>query len=164
MSVIWTAAALSESQVSSIRADESLVGELLEELEEREDAQDHIEIDQSWHGIFWLLTGQLEKADGPLGYVIVGGEPLTEDFGYGPPRLLSPERVSEVAHALDDVDVETLRARFDPDAMNVNAVYPEGIWAQPGIFDEFVAPNYLDVQRFYSHAAATGSWVLQLHC
>ncbi len=164
MSIIWTASALSESQVSSIRADESLVGELLEEAEEREDAQDHIEIDQSWHGIFWLLTGQVETAEGPLGDAILGGEPLQEEFGYGPPRLLSPERVAAVARALDDVDVDSLRARFDPAAMNVDAVSPEGIWSQPGIFDDFVAPNYQDVQRFYTRAAATGSWVLQLLC
>lgn len=162
MSMIWTAYALSESQVTSIKDDESLLGELLEELEEQDDADGFVEIDQSWNGIFWLLTGQVESAEGVLGDAILGGEALEEEFGYGPPKLLSPERVVAVARALEGIDAETLRARFDAEAMRAAGVYPEGIWSEAGIFDEFIAPNHRDVQRFYTHAASTGSWVLQL--
>lgn len=162
MSMVWTAYALSDARLTSLREDESVLGELLEELEDGDDDGTSIDIDQSWNGIFWLLTGEREAAPAPLGDAILGGEELEEEFGYGPPRVLDPQRVAAVARALATVDLDDLRGRFDAAAMNAAGVYPEGIWAQDGVFDLLIAANYPDVRKFYADAAASGSSVLQL--
>lgn len=74
-------------------------------------------------------------------------EEIGTDGGYGPARLVRPDAVRAVAAALDAVDIETLRARFDPAAMTAADIYP-GLWADDAHttneFDVYLAPNFAD--------------------
>jgi hypothetical protein len=65
-----------------------------------------------------------------------------------------------MASALDGVDVQVLRTRFDPDAMTAANIYPD-IWAE-GIdaFDNYLGSHYAELRRFYRTAAANGEAVL----
>jgi hypothetical protein len=65
-----------------------------------------------------------------------------------------------VATALDAVDVETLRGRFDPDAMTAAEIYPD-VWSDGDEeFDSYLAPYFAELCRFYRAAQANGQAVL----
>ena len=132
----------------------------LEELLEPDDAETSIDLDQTWHGIHWLLTG----SEGPTADVpseaIFGGDPVGEDLGYGPARVLPAERVTAVAAALRDLDPDTLRTRMDPAAMTSAGIYPD-IWDEEDVFEDELAPAYEDLRSFYAAAAQAGESVIQ---
>ena len=86
------------------------------------------ELDKSWHGIHYLLTGTADETDVPLGFLVDGGTYIgDEDVGYGPARAFTSAEAREIAKALDAVTDDQLRARFAPDAMMRAEIYPE-IW------------------------------------
>ncbi|MDG9678945.1 DUF1877 family protein [Micromonospora sp. DH14] len=49
-----------------------------------------------------------------------------DEGGYGPARLLDVGTVRIVATALDMLDVDALRDRFDPGALGAANIYPGG--------------------------------------
>ena len=83
----------------------------------------------------------------------------SEDDGYGPPRLLEPDIVREVAEALGVVTDAELRARFDPEEMQRLDIYPQ-IWEESDILDEYLLPNVQQLRDFYVRAAAHDAAVL----
>lgn len=91
---------------------------------------------------------------------VFGGEPIGEDLGYGPARLLSAEGVSAVAARLRELDPATLRTRMDPAAMEDAGVYPV-IWDEDDVFDTYLAPAFDGLRAFYSAAAQSGDSVIQ---
>jgi Domain of unknown function (DUF1877) len=119
-----------------------------------------LDLDKSWHGIHYLLTGAAWEVGEGAGAAILGGDDMGDDNGYGPPRLLDPETVRAVAAALDALDTETLRARFDPAAMRAADIYPD-IWDEGfELFDGYFAPHFEQLRGFYQTAAANGQAVL----
>ncbi|MCW6003471.1 YfbM family protein [Micromonospora sp. CPCC 205371] len=120
-----------------------------------------LDLDKSWHGIHYLLTGTAwTMGQAAADAAILGGDEVGEDNGYGPARLLRPATVRMVATALDALSVETLRARFDPDAMAAADIYPN-IWAGGADeFDNYLAPYFTQLRQFYGAAAASGQAVL----
>jgi hypothetical protein len=64
-----------------------------------------------------------------------------------------------VAAGLDTVDIAALRSRFDPDAMAAADLYPD-IWSDGEIFDNYLAPYFTQLCRFYRTAADNGQAVL----
>jgi hypothetical protein len=63
----------------------------------------------------------------------------------------------QVSAGLDRMNVETLRARFDPAAMAAVDLYPNG-WSSED-FDH-LAPHFTELRRFYRTAADGGQAVL----
>ena len=84
-----------------------------------------------WHAIHFLLTdGKVWETEGALGPLILGGDPVGEDVGYGPARLHRPEAVAGLNAALAASSDDVLRGRFDPSALMANQIYPT-IWDEP---------------------------------
>jgi hypothetical protein len=89
---------------------------------------DIIDLDKSWHGIHYLLTGTVWEGEPPLNFLIQGGREVgDEEVGLAPPRVLTAAETREVAEALAAVSDEELRARFNPGEMMRLEIYPE-IW------------------------------------
>ncbi|NUR82053.1 MAG: DUF1877 family protein [Terrabacter sp.] len=97
---------IDEQLLANLHDDESLAEELVWD-EEEEDGEANgpadvssakgrdtiwLDLDKSWHGIHFLLTGTDWSAGdaGAAGGAILGGRPVGEDDGYGPARLLEP--------------------------------------------------------------------------
>lgn len=154
---------LSADELRVVLDDPTAVGTLLYGDLDDDDAEmpdPELDLDKSWHGIHYLLTGTAWEIGEGAGTAILGGDEIGEDGGYGPARLLCPETVRTVAAALDALDIETLRARFDPHAMAAADIYPKG-WGQgTDEFDSYLAPNFAELSRFYRTAAANGQAVL----
>ena len=86
------------------------------------------DLDKSWHGIHYLLTGTADESGTPLEFLVAGGTSVgDEDVGYGPPRVFTSAETRAIAGALAAVTDEDLRSRFAPEAMMRAEIYPE-IW------------------------------------
>jgi hypothetical protein len=86
------------------------------------------DLEKSWHGIHYLLTGTAWEGDPPLNFLVLGGRVVGDiDVGYGPPHALTAAETGSVSDALARVGDEELRGRFDPAAMMKQKIYPE-IW------------------------------------
>ncbi|MFG2039544.1 YfbM family protein [Dactylosporangium sp. NPDC048998] len=141
------------------KVDDLLYGDLDDDQAEMPEPE--LDLDKSWHGIHYLLTGTAwETGADPAGAAILGGEEIGADGGYGPARLLRPEAVRTIAAALDGLSIESLRARFDPQAMTAADIYPT-IWMDGADeFDSYLAPHFTELRRFYQTAAAGRQAVL----
>ena len=163
MGMIFSGRRLSAAELQAVRTDPTVAGALLfdDRYADSDSNRDpeRVDLDKAWHGIHYLLTGTVWEIGDGLGAAILGGEPLEERGGY-PPRLLDPETVRTVAQALAAVDVDMLRARYDPAAMTAAAIYPD-IWDEGDeAFDTYLAPHFLALRRFYQAAAADGQAAL----
>lgn len=159
MGMIWVGYRRSEGAARQILED----ADRMDELVESDDDETSIDLDKAWHGVHWLLTGSSEPTVDLASEAIFGGEPLGEDRGYGPARLLSPEGVMAVAARLRELEPETLRARMDSSAMEDADVYPS-IWDEEDVFDTYLAPAFENLRTFYSAAAQDGESVIQIIC
>ncbi len=159
MGMIWVAYRRTEEAARHILEDADRVDELLES----DDDVTSVDLDKAWHGIHWLLTGSADPTTDVVSSAIFGGEPLGEDIGYGPGRLLSIEGVGAVAAALRELDAEALRGRMNPSAMDAVGIYPQ-IWDEADVFDTYLAPAFDNLRAFYTAAATSGEAVIQTLC
>jgi hypothetical protein len=118
-----------------------------------------VDLDKAWHGVHFLLTGTAWDTYTDLGMAVLGGDPLGDDLGYGPVRLLDPHQVSRVSAALAALCREQLRRRFDRAQLSALEIYPD-IWDDPDVLDGYLLPNLDDLVTFYAEAAAGGEAVL----
>jgi len=85
---------------------------------------DEAYLDKSWHLIHYLLTGKLDRVDGPLG--LIGGDlhPLANvDFGMGKPNIVSTEAVVAFAEAAQALSDDAFLYRFIPAEMPTDQLY-----------------------------------------
>ena len=122
MSMICSLREVTDSDIADLLQEPTQIYDFLE----KEVAE--IDLDQSWHGIHFLLTGSSWEGMEPLCYLVTGGEEIgEEDVGYGPARALSSDLAANFDAALHDVSTEYLRSKFDPAAMKQAEIYPD-IW------------------------------------
>jgi hypothetical protein len=161
MGMTVVARTLDSEQLARLLEDPSVANDLI--LDEDGDAgdggDDWLDLDKSWHGVHFLLTGTAWGTDDPLGGAVLGGREVGEDDGYGPPRLLDPDGVRTVADALEAATDAELRGRFDAGQMQRLDIYPQ-IWDESDILDEYLMPNVAALREFYARAAARHAAVL----
>jgi len=150
---------LTPTEFSAVTSDGELAAQLLaDEVGEGWGAGRLLDVDKAWDGVHFLLTAG-GTVDGPLAWAVAGGQPTGEDVGYGPPRLLGPEDVRQIAEAWGHIDEGLLRARYDADAMTRQQVYPL-IWDEADVLDEYLMPSLRSLSAFYRSAAKVHEAVL----
>jgi hypothetical protein len=118
-------------------------------------------LDKSWHGIHYLLTGSVDSNGSLASKVIMGGEDIGPDRGYGPAQLLEPGEVKAIAQLLEQTTPDVLRKRFKPKEMTQADVYPGEIWARDGEEAlQYVLEYYKKLVAFYKLAAERGQAVI----
>lgn len=143
-----------------------------------------LDLDKFWHGLHFLLTGEVSKQSSLLSRAVLGGslvekvaldeeerdELVPEELAaFYPPEedevlldytyVLTPDEVKETAGALTRISQEKLRASYDGAAMLKAEIYPP-IWdrAAENVMEELL--DYFDkLVSFYSVAARRGSAV-----
>jgi len=155
-------AAIDPDTLDLLRAEpERLADYLFPDDDEGTELDNALDIDKAWHGIHYLLNGTTEGGDEPYSLVILGGQEIGEDLGYGPARLLFPEQVADIAGALREMDADALEARFDPVAMEEAQIYPEQTWTRDGQEAlDYLLHYYARLTDFYEAAAARGDGVI----
>jgi hypothetical protein len=116
-----------------------------------------LSLDKAWHGVHYVLCGEVEPGAALLSQAVLGGVELGEDdegfSGHGPPRCFSATQVAELARALSRPELESeAAARFDAARMSQLNIYPG--WRPSDA--EWVMDGFRRLRDFYSDAAGKG--------
>ncbi|MET7509262.1 YfbM family protein [Streptomyces albidoflavus] len=114
----------------------------------------HFTTHKTWH----LLAFLTRRAGFPVD-LVHGEEPaFTDDWGYGPPRLLTPAQVALAADALHRTSYDQLIRGVDPAELTRAEIYPQ-IWDAPASL-EWARDFYTALVAFFRAAASAGDAVL----
>lgn len=76
-----------------------------------------LSLEKSWHMLHYLFTGHAGTGHAP-GDLLLSGQELGDDVGYGPARLHDETKIREFSRFLEGQDLARLRARVDFDEMD----------------------------------------------
>lgn len=163
MGMTCTLLRVTKSELEEYLNDSSLLEDRIYDDESEDEDENLIDIDKSWDGIIFLLTGQnFENADHPLLQVLFSGQIIDDeqDLGYGPAHYLTPEQVANLNNQISKITVEDLKQKYDPKKMTELDVYPT-IWEDEGeeTFD-YLSDNFLEVQQLYADASKNGEAII----
>jgi hypothetical protein len=157
MGMVACLASISPGEQERLRAEPDLIEGFLSPDGGEGEPEHYVELDKAWHGIHYLLTGDVDGGPEPLAWAVLGGDEVGEDVGYGPARFLTPQEVKQVASAIGSLSAEALVARYEPKAMAQAGVYPQVIWVREGQQAlEYVLEYYQKLVAFYREAADRG--------
>jgi Domain of unknown function (DUF1877) len=124
---------------------------------------DELDLDRSWQGIHFLLTGTAYEGEPPLDFIVRGGAEVADaEVGMGPPRVLRSDEVRAVADAIERVPPDELRKRFDPERMLEEGIYPD-IWDRDPAEDDplgYLLEHYAELRAFVRRAADRGDGLI----
>jgi Domain of unknown function (DUF1877) len=111
-----------------------------------------ISLDKAWHGVHYLLCGNIEPGSTIPSQAVMGGVELGEDLGYGPARYFETSKVNQIAQALNAASLEAeMIARFDPAKMTSLEIYPGG-WKAGDV--DWLMEEFRRLRQFYDDASA----------
>jgi hypothetical protein len=152
MSMIGNYRRISRRQLAALRANPASMIDFLYPDDQRPfSADEHLDIDKSWHAIHYLLNSDTWEGE-PFFDVVLGGTELGEDIGYGPARYLSPKEVQAVANALQELPAFEVLERFDAQRLNDAEIYPHGWSGSPEELD-YIRDNYLALTEYFRKVA-----------
>ena len=140
--------------------DSSLLEDLIDSYDEGDEKL--VDIDRSWEGIIFLLTGQcLADADHPLKRILFSGQLIDDDqdLGYGPAHYLTPQQVADLNNEISEIDTAELKQRFDSERMTALGIYPE-IWNEGDGAFEYLMGYFLITQQVYKLAAKNSNAII----
>ena len=124
------------------------------------EAENGIDVDKAWHGIHFMLTGDVWGGASPLANVVLGGVEIGEDAGYGPARYITPDEVRAAAEVIRSLPREVLGKRYDAAAMAENEIYPD-IWDEGDDAADYLLSYYESLRNYYLDAASKGNAMLK---
>ncbi|MGJ1386419.1 YfbM family protein [Sphingobacterium spiritivorum] len=152
MSMIANLLPVTTSELEAYLKDSSLLEDSI--YNDEADAENLIDIDKSWDGIIFLLTGQsLATAKHNLVRILFSGQIIDEeqDLGYGPAHYLTAEQVAELNGEISTITIADLKQRFNPERMNELEVYPI-IWDEGDDAFDYLADGFLTLQNVFADA------------
>jgi hypothetical protein len=146
------------------RFDPDLLGAMIfepgdEDEESDDDPGGSLEIDKSWHGLHFLLTGTAWEGQAPLDFIVRGGDALDLDPGYGPVRYFDPAALKLIARAIHSLDERALKSRYDATRMQKLDIYPQ-IWLREDNADDYLLENWSLLRSFIENGSAEGFGML----
>jgi hypothetical protein len=110
-----------------------------------------ISLEKAWHGVHYLLCGDVEPGSAIPSQAVMGGVEVGEDLGYGPARYFEAGEVNQIAQALSAASRETeMIARFDPAQMTSLGIYPGG-WKASDV--DWLMEEFRRLRIFYEDAS-----------
>lgn len=131
MSMIGNFFAIEEAKAKELMRNPDTIEDFIYSEESPiDDSDDFLDIDKSWHGIHFILTGDIWEGAPPARDVILGGEAVGKDVGYGPARFLSIEDVKNVHSYLLKIESNFIKENYNSEELGKNEIYPEGWGAE----------------------------------
>jgi uncharacterized protein DUF1877 len=81
-----------------------------------------LSLEKSWHMLHYLFTGHVGTSSAP-GDLLMTGEEMGDDVGYGPARLHGPAETRDFSRFLETQDLARLQARVNLQEMNRLRIY-----------------------------------------
>jgi hypothetical protein len=106
-----------------------------------------ITLEKSWYMLHYLFTGHVGLGNAP-GDLLLTGEELGDDLGYGPVRLHTEMATRDFRHFLDRQQVELLQGRIDLKEMRRLGVYAMPLGS--GSDEEYTMELRSDVALFFT--------------
>ncbi|MFD4700033.1 YfbM family protein [Streptomyces niveus] len=114
----------------------------------------HFTTHQTWDLLGFLLRRSAFPVD-----IVHGEEPLAaDDWGYGQPQYLTPDRVRLAADILHQKTYDQLIQGVDPSELAKAGIYPQ-IWDSPTSL-EWARDLFTPLTEFFQGAASTGHAML----
>jgi hypothetical protein len=138
MSMIGNLLRVSSNELEAYLKDSSLLEIRIDGALDNEDLN-LVDIDKSWDGINFLLTGSIVgDSDHPLEKVLFSMQYIDEnqDLGYGPGNYVTSEQVKELNKEISKISDDELAKRYDSKKMMKLELYPNA-------WEELDMPNYL---------------------
>ena len=123
---------------------------------------DTFELDQAWHILHFLMSGTSAEGPWPNGFLMSGGEEVGPDQGYGPIRLLDPERSRAVAAFLDAQSFKVLDSAYVASEIEAEEIYWQASseHAERQRQVEELWEVVKELQTFFQQTARTGNATL----
>lgn len=153
MSMIGNLLRVTKSELGDYLKDSSLLEEKI--YDDETENENLVDIDKSWDGIIFLLTGQgFATAEHNLVRVLFSGQIIDEeqDLGYGPAHYLTPEQVIELNNEISTITIDDLKQKFNPKKMTELDVYPP-IWKEGNDAFDYVVDGFLTLQNVFADAS-----------
>jgi hypothetical protein len=120
-----------------------------------------LSLDKAWHGVHYVLCGEVEPGPALLSQAVMGGTNLGDDdegfSGYGPARYFTVQQVVALSQALSHPELEAeAAARFDVERMSQLEIYPGWDAGAAGSDAEWVMDGFRRLRDFYADAAGKG--------
>lgn len=119
------------------------------------------DIDKSWDGIIYLLTGSNSSDTTQfLSRIIFSGQLVdkNQDLGTGPAHYLLPAQVKDINDQIRGIDPASLKEKFNASAMKELGVYPN-VWDHEDAAD-YLIEYFETVQEIYASASANDEAII----
>ena len=147
-----------EQLMSSEEAVENFIDSRFAETS-NEDDDEGLYLDKIWHLVHYLVTGDAEGGEYPLGHAILGGYMLQESVE--DTSFLPPDIVKDVAAGLSTLSEADMRKLFDPDVTPKPEIYKYPFPIHEEDFDEALS-FFRRVKEYYQDAAKNGNAMIRL--
>lgn len=155
MAMVAKLRGLSHDEVNRIGADPSYLQTAL-----ATPTPDTLELPRSWHALHFLLCRDPWDGPEPLKHAILGGVELGDDLGHGAARVLGPDLVRRVAHAIAPIEpAVVVEQHYQPAQLEAADIYPGG-WEYTGGWPPTLASDLARLRDFYERRAQSGDAVL----
>ncbi|RAJ33283.1 uncharacterized protein DUF1877 [Kitasatospora sp. SolWspMP-SS2h] len=155
MSIIGSYLRLAPAEFARALEEPGWVREFAREQAALEHRRDPSELRFHDTGKSWAALAHLLARRGLPTEPVHGGTPLPgdEDWGYGPPTLLAPDRVAAAVRELADLPFDTLAAGLTPADLAAAEVYPVRLWADDPSALDHLSAHYTDLLRYLTRTA-----------
>ena len=163
MGMIGNYLRVTKDELENYLADSSLLEDRVYDDENHND-KNLIDVDKSWEGLFFLVTGKslatAEEALAPLLWILTPQQEIDpdQDMGYGPATYTTIEQTKEVNNALNKITVDELRKKYNGKLMMEMGIYPE-VWDDNESL-EYLIENFNTLKDFYDKASALNQAVI----
>jgi hypothetical protein len=128
------------------------------------EAEWFLDLDKSWDGINYILTGEiiggLQNEPNELQRALFSFQIIDEgqDLGYGPAQYLNPNQVKETYSELEKITDDVLKSKINGSEMNEIGIYPE-IWTESESH-EFLIDSFKEFKEFYKKASENSEAII----
>ena len=154
MSMIGNLLRVTRTELEEYLKDSSLLENRIYKDDSDDEDPNLVDIDKSWDGIIFLLTGQnFDNSNHPLTKILFSGQIIDEgqDLGYGPGQYLTPEQVKELNDQISKISVEELSKKYDAKKMTELEVYPN-FWEDEDEVN-YLTEYFQTIQEVYAEAS-----------
>jgi hypothetical protein len=163
MGMIGNYLRVTKDELQSYLSDSNLLNNRIYDHENQND-KNLIDVDKSWEGLFFLLTGKslatFEEASTPLLWILIPPQEIDsdQDMGYGPATYTTIEQTKELNNALNTISIDEIRDKYNGNLMMEMGIYPEA-WDNDESL-EYLVESFNTVKDFYNKAAADNQAVI----
>ena len=120
-----------------------------------------LDIDKSWQAIHFLLCGDLDDGEPPLGYVVplIDAQFFDSDFDFGSFYLFHSQ-IKKAFAKIKEIDKESFRRLYDFPLLLEESIYPLTPEESEEEFFQYLYQNFESIKGLFHRALETNSGLI----